>query len=92
VVRGTLRFPTVLIAGLFTLFLVARVAIWFRATVFTAPDTLSYALRGDSTLDKGPLVSLTGHAPRLWGTSLFYAFFPNDTARTLARTAADRCC
>jgi hypothetical protein len=85
VVRGTLRLPTAVVTGLLALFLVARVAIWFRATVFTSPDTPSYALRGDSTLDKGPLVSLTGHAPRLWGTSLFYAVFPNDTARTLAQ-------
>src|SRR5690606_15086001 len=33
----------------------------------------------------GPVLSFTGHAPRLWGTPLFYHLFPHDTARIAAQ-------
>jgi hypothetical protein len=55
--------------------------------VFTSYDTFSYALRGDPTLDRGPLVSLTGHSPRLWGVPVFYALLGNDSLRAVGQWA-----
>jgi hypothetical protein len=67
------------------LYLVARLVILAvtlaKGNVFIAYDTTSYALRGDSTLDRGPVVSLLGHAPRLWGVPLFYWLLPGDGLR-----------
>lgn len=86
-VRRLVRSPEAVLAGLLALFLAARGFICLRAEVFTSFDSFSYAYRGDPALDRGPLVSLTGHAPRLWGTPLFYAIFPNDQARAVAQCA-----
>jgi hypothetical protein len=55
--------------------------------VFTAYDTFSYAVRHDPAFDRGPLVSFTGHAPRLWGVPLFYAAFPDDWWRAAGQWA-----
>ena len=69
------------------LYLAARLVIVFRGVVFTSYDTFSYAYRTDPTLNRGPLVSFVGHAPRLWGVPLFYALFPNDAARAYGQWA-----
>jgi hypothetical protein len=73
--------------ALLGLYLAARLVIVFRGVVFTSYDTFSYAHRTDSAFNRGPLVSLTGHAPRLWGVPLFYALFPNDAARAYGQWA-----
>ncbi len=72
-------------AALLTAFVAARVAVLTGGHVFTSYDTFSYAYRADPTFNRGPLVSFTGHAPRLWGAPLFYAPFPTDTARAAAQ-------
>jgi hypothetical protein len=69
------------------LYLAARLVVLLRGVVFTSYDTFSYAYRTDPTFNRGPLVSFTGHAPRLWGTPLFYALFPNDAARAYGQWA-----
>jgi hypothetical protein len=69
------------------LYLGARLVVLFRGVVFTSYDTFSYAYRTDPSFDRGPLVSFTGHAPRLWGVPLFYALFPNDAARAYGQWA-----
>lgn len=56
------------------LFVAARLRIWFGGSVFTSYDSASYRP-----------VSFTGHAPRLWGTSAFYALFPDDTTRAFGQ-------
>lgn len=69
----------VLLAG----FLGGRLAVWFREPVFPTPDSPSY--RGGSGLTFADVLSLSGHAARLWGTPLFYASFPDDDARAFAQ-------
>ena len=78
-------YQPMILAGLLAPYVAARVAIWSRGAIFTSVDTASYAHRGNVALDPGPVLSLTGHAPRLWGTPLFYAVFPTDTARAFAQ-------
>ena len=73
--------------ALLGLYLAARLVIVFRGVVFTSYDTFSYAYRTDPAFNRGPLVSFTGHAPRLWGVPLFYALFPNDAARAYGQWA-----
>jgi hypothetical protein len=85
--RRLARLPEVVLTGLLAVFVAARVFICARGAVFTSFDTFSYAHRGDPDFDRGSLVSLTGHAPRLWGVPLFYAIFPNDQARAVAQWA-----
>lgn len=81
------RLATWLLAGLLGAYLVARLVIWSRGTVFTSADAASYAWHGGRGFDRGQLVSLTGHAPRLWGTPLLYAMLPGDPARAFVQWA-----
>ncbi len=83
--RDRLRFPASALTGLLAAFLAARIAVWWGGTTFVAYDSFSYRL--DPAFDRGPLVSLTGHAPRLCAVPLFYALFPNDGARVFAQWA-----
>jgi hypothetical protein len=83
--RRWVRLPEAVLTGLLAVFVAARVFICVRGDVFTSFDTFSYAHRGDPAFDRGSLVSLTGHAPRLWGVPIFYAIFPNDQARAVAQ-------
>jgi hypothetical protein len=75
------------LAALLAAFVAARVAVLTGGKVFTSYDTFSYAYRTDPSFNRGPLVSFTGHAPRLWGAPLFYAPFQTDTARAGAQWA-----
>ncbi|GAA4693621.1 hypothetical protein [Phytohabitans rumicis] len=83
--RRTLPRPPLVLAALLAGYLTARVMIWFNGRVATYNDTQTYAYRGDPAFDHGPLVSFTGHSPRLWGTPLLYWFFPTDGARAFAQ-------
>jgi hypothetical protein len=56
-----------------------RVGVWY--------DTTTYAVRPGSGVRTGDLVSLTGDAPRLWGTPLFFALFDGDIQRARAQWA-----
>ncbi|BCB81648.1 hypothetical protein GCM10022251_16040 [Phytohabitans flavus] len=85
--RRWVRLPDVVLTGLLAVFVAARVFICVRGNVFTSFDTFSYAHRGDPAFDRGALLSLTGHAPRLWGVPLFYAIFPSDGARAVGQWA-----
>jgi hypothetical protein len=70
----------VLVAG----FLAGRVVLWFREPVLPSPDSPSY--RGESAgLTLADVLSFSGHSPRLWGTPLFYAVFPDDSARAFGQ-------
>jgi hypothetical protein len=71
--------------ALLAAFLLARLVIWRDGRVFTAYDSISY--RGADGFDFATLVSFTGHAPRLWGTPLFYALFGTDGARVFGQWA-----
>jgi hypothetical protein len=62
-------------------YLGARLVVLAGGEVFTSYDTFSYAKRGDPFYDRGDLISFTGHAPRLWGTPLFYSLFGSDALR-----------
>jgi hypothetical protein len=73
------------LAALLAAFVAARVAVLGGGHVFTSWDTFSYAYRTDPAFNRGPLVSFTGHAPRLWGAPLLYAPFGTDTARATAQ-------
>ncbi len=73
------------LVALIAAYVAARIVILAGGTVFTSYDTFSYAYRGDAIFDRGPLVSFTGHAPRLWGVPLFYAMFPDDWWRAVAQ-------
>ncbi|HET8661734.1 MAG TPA: hypothetical protein VFM55_22410 [Micromonosporaceae bacterium] len=75
------------LAGLLAAFLAARVYIAAGGEVFTSYDTFTYAYRGDPSVDRGPLLSFTGHSPRLWGVPLLYAVLPTDGLRALAQWA-----
>ena len=69
------------------LYLAARLVVVFRSAVFTSYDSFSYAYRTDASLNRGPLVSFVGHAPRLWGVPLFYALLPSDAPRAYGQWA-----
>lgn len=75
--------------ALLGLYLVARVLILgislLQTNIFVAYDSFSYVLRGDPALDRGPVVSLLGHSPRLWGVPVFYALLGNDTFRVIGQ-------
>ena len=86
-IGGVLRSPVSLLVVALLVFLAGRLRFAFGAQVFTSFDTFSYAYRGVPELDRGALVSLTGHAPRTWGVPLFFALFPNDHARALGQWA-----
>ncbi|HET8680885.1 MAG TPA: hypothetical protein VFM54_03270 [Micromonosporaceae bacterium] len=75
------------LAGLLAAFLAGRAYIAARGQVFTSYDTFTYAYRGDPGVDRGPLLSFTGHSPRLWGVPLLYAVLPTDGLRALAQWA-----
>jgi hypothetical protein len=81
----TAPWPWLVLCVLLAAFLAARVFVWANGTVFTSYDTFSYAYRDDPAYDRGPLVSFTGHAPRLWGAPLLYAAFDGDTGRAFAQ-------
>jgi hypothetical protein len=71
-----------LVAG----FVAGRLVGWFREPVFPVPDSPSY--RGESGgLTLSDVLSFTGHSPRMWGTPLFYAVFPDDGARAFGQWA-----
>jgi len=73
------------LAGLLAAFLAVRAYLATRSQVFTSYDTFTYAYRGDPGVDRGPLLSFTGHSPRLWGVPLLYAALPTDGLRALAQ-------
>lgn len=85
--RPAVRGPGLVLAALLAGFLAGRLAVWSSSRVFTSYDTFSYAYRSDPFYNRGPLVSFTGHAPRLWGTPLLYALFSDDRGRTFAQWA-----
>jgi hypothetical protein len=67
-------------------FLVARYIIARGGTAKVWFDTSSYSYRPGEP-HRGDLVSLTGHAPRLWGSPALFALFHGDHARALAQFA-----
>jgi hypothetical protein len=69
------------------LYLAARLVVVLRSAVFTSYDSFSYAYRTDPSLNRGPLVSFVGGAPRLWGVPLFYAPLPSDALRVYGQWA-----
>ncbi|HEY7177032.1 MAG TPA: hypothetical protein VH442_19130, partial [Micromonosporaceae bacterium] len=81
--RARLSATRITIIALLIAFAVGRTAILLGGRVFTTWDTFGYAYRTDQFYDRGPLVSFTGHAPRLWGTPLFMVMFPTDHARAI---------
>jgi hypothetical protein len=81
------RHPSWALVVLLGGYLLARVRILAGGTVFTSYDTFSYAYRDDPAFDRGALVSLTGHAPRLFGVPLFYVLFPDDRLRAAGQWA-----
>lgn len=85
--RRAVEYPGAVLTGLLVAFLAARIVICAQGKVFTSYDSFSYAYRGDPAFDRGPVVSLFGDAPRLWGVPLFYAIFPGDHARAVAQWA-----
>jgi hypothetical protein len=81
------RYPLWMLAALLAAFTAARIRVLADGQVFTSYDTFSYAYRDDPFFNRGPLVSFTGDAPRLWGLPLFYAALPTDTARAAGQWA-----
>lgn len=79
--RGTRWVITLLVAA----FVAARVVVGAGGRVFTSYDTYTYALRNDPAVDRGPVVSIFGHSPRLPGLPVFYALFPDDVWRVWAQ-------
>jgi len=66
-------------------YLVVRVWQLARSTVVVFPDSSTYRRPTDGyTLE---WISLAGAAPRLWGTPLFFALFPNDEWRIVGQWA-----
>jgi hypothetical protein len=76
-----------LLIALFAGYLIGRLAIVIQGKVFTSFDTFSYAYRDDPAWDRGALVSFTGHAPRPWGSPLFFVLFPDDQSRAVGQWA-----
>lgn len=72
------------LVGLLLAFVAARASIAARVEAFRTYDSRSYAGLLDGP-DPTATVSLTGHAPRLWGTPLLYALAGSDPARALAQ-------
>ncbi|GAB7039786.1 MULTISPECIES: hypothetical protein [Catenuloplanes] len=66
-------------------FVAARIAVGAGGRVFTSYDTYTYALRNDPAVDRGPVVSILGHSPRLPGLPVFYALLPDDVWRVWAQ-------
>ncbi|MDP9799834.1 hypothetical protein J2S43_008346 [Catenuloplanes nepalensis] len=66
-------------------FVAARIVVGAGGRVFTSYDTYTYALRNDPAVDRGPVVSIFGHSPRLPGLPVFYALFPDDVWRVWAQ-------
>jgi hypothetical protein len=73
------------LAALLAVFLGLRLDVWARAGAVRTPDSASYVWTNGRGFDSGPLVSFTGHAPRLWGTPLLYVLLPDDPARVFAQ-------
>ncbi|HEY3261797.1 MAG TPA: hypothetical protein VGJ95_16285 [Pseudonocardiaceae bacterium] len=71
------------VIALLTAFLVGRLAVWFREPVYVSADSPGY--RGGTGLTFHDVLSLTGNAPRPWGTPLFYFLFPDDGARAFGQ-------
>jgi len=80
-------YPGSLLTCLLGGYLIARIAVLRSSTLKVWPDAFSYAYRDSPLWDRGPLVSFTGHAPRLWGVPLLYALFHNDWRRVEAQWA-----
>jgi hypothetical protein len=72
---------------LFVGYAMGRIAIVLQGKVFTSFDTFSYAYRDDPAWDRGALVSFTGHAPRPWGSPLFFVLFGDDQSRAVGQWA-----
>lgn len=78
--------PVAVLALLLLGFLALRILVLTRGDIIRTADSLWYGSWGDDgLLDSGPVLSFTGHAPRLWGTPLFYLLFSNDAARVTAQ-------
>ena len=82
-----IRRQYLILVALLGAFVAARLEIWSSGQTLETFDAFSYAYRDDPLLDRGPLVSFTGHAPRLWGAPLLFAALPDDTTRFLAQWA-----
>jgi hypothetical protein len=67
-------------------FLLARYLIGQRGSAVAWWDTTSYSPRPGQP-HHGELVSLTGHAPRLWGSPALFALFHSDQTRAWAQSA-----
>lgn len=80
------RSPGGLLAGIFVIYLVARLLLMLGGQVFTSFDSAAYAYRDDPARNHGPLLSFFGHAPRPWGLPLFYALFGSDHARAIGQS------
>jgi hypothetical protein len=85
--NGVRRKPMLVLGAMLAAFVLARLVVLRGGQVFTSFDTFSYAYRTDAAFNRGPLVSFTGHAPRLWGAPLFYALFPTDSGRAIGQWA-----
>jgi hypothetical protein len=85
--RGRHAWEPWLLVAVVVGYVIARVDIWLHARVFIAGDSASYAPRGDTAIDHGPLVSLVGNSPRPWGVPLFYALAPTDSVRVAMQFA-----
>jgi hypothetical protein len=79
------HYPGSIFTILLAAYVAARIGILRSANIVLWFDAFSYAYRNDPHWDRGHLVSFTGHAPRLWGTPLFYAMFSSDQPRLRAQ-------
>jgi hypothetical protein len=80
-----LKRATAIIGVLGFVYLAGRIVILASGNVETFFDSFSYASSTDPTLNRGPLVSFTGHSPRLWGAPLLFSLFSSDRARATAQ-------
>src|SRR5262245_51853249 len=86
-IRSRWVYPDPVVWLLIAAYVALRIVVVTGGEVFTSYDTASYAVREDSHLNRGPLISLIGHAPRLWGVPTFYALLPTDAVRAIAQWA-----
>ncbi|MGH3545213.1 MAG: hypothetical protein ACRDPW_04745 [Mycobacteriales bacterium] len=70
---------------LFGAYVIVRVFVVIVSRSDRHYDAFSYAHSSTPLFNRGPLVSFTGEAPRLWGTPLFYAILPNDVLRSVGQ-------
>ncbi len=81
------RYPASVFTVMLSAYLVTRYEVLHNSRLVMWWDTFSYAYRNDPQWDRGPLVSFTGHAPRLWGAPLLFALFHGDVRRSDAQWA-----